>query len=69
MDDPTKHTKRQNNTGQDTHTRRRLQHDGRQTRQNYPKRIPTHLPIPNLPNRTQKHTKHRRHLPKAKPID
>ena len=37
MDDPTKHTKRQNNTGQHTHTRWRLQHDGRQTRQNYPK--------------------------------
>ena len=32
MNDPTKHTKRQINTGQHTHTRRRLQHDGRQSR-------------------------------------
>ena len=59
IDDPTKHTKRQH-----THTRRRLQEDGRQTRQNFPKRIPT-----NLPNRPQKHIKHRRRLPKTKPID
>ena len=68
MDDPTKHTYRQINTGQHTHTRRRLQHDGRQIRQNYPKRIPTNLPISNLPNRTQKHTKTRRLVPKTKPI-